>query len=80
VSDSFADINDAKEQLNIELLDKDKITKSDAVVVAVAHDDYKEFTKEQWKKMFNSNGVIIDVKSIYEKDYFTDTNIIHWRL
>jgi len=80
VSDPFADINEAKEQLNIELLDKDKITKSDAVVVAVAHDDYKEFTKEQWKKMFNSNGVIIDVKSIYEKDYFTDTNIIHWRL
>jgi UDP-N-acetyl-D-galactosamine dehydrogenase len=80
VSDSFADINDAKEQLNIELLDKDKITKSDAVVVAVAHDVYKEFNKEQWQKMFNGNGVLIDVKSIYEKDYFADTNINHWRL
>ena len=80
VSDPFADINEAKEQLNIELLDKDKITKSDAVVVAVAHDVYKEFNKEQWQKMFNGNGVLIDVKSIYEKDYFADTNINHWRL
>ena len=36
--------------------------------------------KEQWQKMFNGNGVLIDVKSIYEKDYFADTNINHWRL
>ena len=80
VTDPFADINEAKKHLYIDLLDINQISKSDAVILAVAHDEYKGIAKEQWQKMFNSNGVIIDVKSIYEKDYFTDTNIVHWRL
>jgi UDP-N-acetyl-D-galactosamine dehydrogenase len=80
VTDPFADTNEAKEHLNIDLLDLDQMTRNDAVILAVAHDDYKEFNKEQWQKMFNGSGIFIDVKSIYEKDYFIDTNIIHWRL
>jgi len=80
VSDYFADFEEAKKHLNIDLLDLDKIAKSDAVIVTVAHNEYKEITKEQWQKMLNSNGVLIDVKSIYENFFFTDTNINHWRL
>ena len=63
-----------------DLLDLDKISKSDVVIIAVAHDEYKEITKEEWQKIFNGRGIFIDVKSIYKKDYFTDTSIIHWRL
>ena len=63
-----------------DLVEKDQITNCDAVIVVLAHDEYKEITKEKWQKIFNSSGVFIDVKSIYKKDYFTDTNIIHWRL
>ena len=80
VTDPVADIDEAKEHLNIDLLDLNKMDRSDAIIIAVAHDNYKGLTKEQWQKMFNDNGVLIDVKSIYKKDYFTDTNIIHWRL
>jgi UDP-N-acetyl-D-galactosamine dehydrogenase len=80
VSDPFADMNEAKKHLNIDLLDLDQIARSDVVILTVAHDDYKEFNKEQWQNMFNSNGVFIDVKSIYPKDFFTGENILHWRL
>ena len=80
VTDPFADINEAKKHLYIDLLDINQISKSDAVIVAVAHNTYKEFTKEQWEKMFDGNGVFIDVKSIFNNDYFTGTNINHWRL
>ena len=80
VSDPFADKNEVKEHLNIDLLDLDQIARSDVVILTVAHDDYKEFNKEQWQNMFNSNGVFIDVKSIFNNDYFTGTNINHWRL
>ena len=80
VSDPYADINEAKEHLNIDLIDLDQIAEIDVVILAVAHDRYKKLTKEELQKLFNSDGVLIDVKSIYEKDYFTDTNIIHWRL
>ena len=79
-TDPFADINEAKKHLNIDLLDINQIPKSDAVIIAVAHNEYKELTTEQWQQMFNNNGIIIDVKSIYIKDYFTDINIKHWRI
>ena len=80
VTDPFADINEAKKHLYIDLLDINQISKSDAVILAVAHDEYKGIAKEQWQKMFNGKGVLIDVKSIYDKDFFTDTDINHWRL
>ena len=80
LTDPFADFNEAKEHLNIDLLDLNQIVGSDVVILAVAHDDYKEFNKEQWQNMFNGNGVFIDVKSIFNNDFFTGTNINHWRL
>jgi len=80
VTDSFADPDEAKEHLNIDLLELDKINRSDVVIVAVAHDEYKGISKKKWQKMFNGNGVLIDVKSIYEKDNFTNIGINHWRL
>ena len=80
VTDPFADINEARDKFKIDLLDLDKISKSDAVIIAVAHDEYKNIAKEKWKKMLNSDCVFIDIKSIYTKDYFTDTGINYWRL
>jgi len=80
VTDPFADSEEAKKRLNIELLDLDQISGIDAAIFAVAHNNYKELTKDYCQKMFNGNGVFIDVKSIFEKDYFTETNITHWRL
>jgi len=80
VTDPFADVDEAKYFYAIDLLEKDQLTNCDAVIVAVSHDDYKKIAKEKWQEMFNGSGVFIDVKSIYENNYFTDTNIIHWRL
>ena len=76
----LSDLEEARKHLNIKLTDIDEITRCDAVILAVAHDKYTKFTKKQWQKMFNCNGVFIDVKSIYDRDYFADTNLTHWRL
>jgi len=80
VTDSFADFKETKKYLNIDLLELDKITKNDAVIISVAHNEYKGFTKKEWQNMLDSNGVFIDVKSIYAKDFFTNTRYKHWRL
>jgi len=80
VTDAFADKNDAKNSYNIDLEDQYLIKNVDAVILAVAHDQYKSMQKKEWKKIFNGKGVFIDVKSIYEKDYFNETSINHWRL
>jgi len=80
VSDPFADKDEAREHLNIELSDLNEVNNNDVVILAVGHNDYKEITKEQWLNLFNSKGILIDVKSIYDSDFFTNTEIKHWRL
>ena len=80
VSDPFADKDEAREHLNIELSDLNEVNNNDVVILAVGHNDYKEITKKQWQTLFNDKGIFIDVKSIYKNDYFTNTDIKHWRL
>jgi len=80
VSDPFADTNEAKEYFNIDLLDMNQMSNNDVVILTVAHDNYMGMAKEQWQKILNGKGVFIDVKSIYEKDFFIKTSISHWRL
>jgi len=80
ITDPFADPDEAKDFFGIELLKKEQISKSDVVIVAVAHDEYKKMSKKEWLTIINKNGIFIDIKSIYDKDYFSNTNITHWRL
>jgi len=80
VSDPFADKVEARDHLNIELVDFNEVNNNDVVILAVGHNDYKELSKEQWLNLFKCKGVLIDVKSIYDSDFFTNTDINHWRL
>ena len=57
-----------------------KIQKQDAIIVSVSHSEFLELKKEEIASMLTSKGIVIDVKSIYEKDYFKGTGIKHWRL
>jgi UDP-N-acetyl-D-glucosamine/UDP-N-acetyl-D-galactosamine dehydrogenase len=80
VTDLIADEDESKKMYNVNLTKLDLINDLDAVVLAVAHNQYKSIKIDKWQKMFNANGVFIDIKSIYSKDYFIDTTISHWRL
>ena len=80
VTDPYANKFEAKEKYGIDLISKDNIKKVDAVILALAHKEYKKITLSQWENMFNGNGIIIDVKSFFDKDYFLNSKISHWRL
>ena len=80
VTDEWVEHSDVRKQYNIELIELDEIIGCDVIILAVGHDGYTKFSINQWKKMLNDRGIIIDVKSIYTKNYFKGTNIKHWRL
>ena len=80
IVDEWADYHEVKRQMNVGLVGLEKIKDCDAIIIAVKHDSYTKFTITQWEKMVTDKGVIIDIKSVYSKDYFKDTNIKHWRL
>lgn len=78
VNDVEADKETAKNLYGIDLKDKHEMTKSDALIFAVPHNDYIE-NKDEYLNLLNDNGVVIDVKGLI-KDSDLAINQTIWRL
>ena len=68
VYDYWVDESDKKEKKHIPFIEELPLNthKYEAIVVAVAHDKFKELTKEEYKSMSNGKPIVIDVKGIVE--------------
>jgi len=64
VYDPWADMDEVKREYGLEMIDKDELDLKnyEAVILAVAHDTFKELDLET-----NDNQVIFDIKSVLEK-------------
>lgn len=84
VADPWATALDAKREYNIDLTDIDKIKDADCVVIAVAHNEFREMSLDDidllFKKGDNSEKVIIDVKSILDRETVEKLGYRYWRL
>lgn len=83
VYDPVADKAEAKREYGIDLVSKAELKDFDAVLVAVDHDDFKEYSVEDIKAMYsdkNKNKILFDVKGIYDKDEFEKAGFNYWRL
>ena len=80
VTDAWADPEEAKKEYGLDLVDLDSVQGYDAVILAIGHEAYTNFTTDDWQRMLTEDGVVIDVKSLYDKDTFSGTSIKHWRL
>lgn len=60
MSDYWADFAEVKYEYNLELLNEPEMSKYEAVVLAVAHDEYKIF------KFEDKDQVVFDIKGILE--------------
>lgn len=78
VNDVEADKATAKILYDIDLIDKNEMTKSDALIFAVSHNDYIE-NKNEYLNLLNDNGIIIDIKGLI-KDNDLKVNQTIWRL
>jgi len=78
VSDPYASAEDVRNQHNLELVEK-REGKYEAIVVAVAHDQYKELTLDDFKGMLEpSTSIVFDLKGIYP--FIREKEITYWRL
>lgn len=82
VVDPWADSWTAKREYGIELVKLDDIHDVDCVIVAVAHNVFKEFSIDRIRKLFKAdvNRVLVDVKGIYRLEDFTGKGYFYWRL
>jgi len=80
ISDMWVNYKEAKSIYNIELQKIDEIKNQDALIIAVAHKEYVNLSQNKWIRMLKSRGVVIDIKSIFKKDYFVKMGFRYWAL
>jgi UDP-N-acetyl-D-galactosamine dehydrogenase len=80
VHDPFADKDEAEEHYRLAPVSSfDDIGRFDAVVGAVAHSDYKEFSGATFEKLLKPGGLVADVKAIW-RDIRLPEGIRRWEL
>ena len=68
VYDPWANKNEVVNAYQIKLIDKPKKGHYDAVIYAVAHDQFKRGKIKEAQSMIKSNGIIYDVKYLFDFD------------
>tara|TARA_B100001057_G_scaffold501248_1_gene622481 strand:- start:18227 stop:19495 length:1269 start_codon:yes stop_codon:yes gene_type:complete len=67
VYDPWIDKNEAKKEFNINLLDSPEKGRYDAIILAVAHDEFKKLSIEEIKAFGSSNHVLYDIKYLLDQ-------------
>lgn len=84
VVDPEADANDANKEYGVDLVELNKVKNADCLVFAVAHDEFKNMGLEQIDGLFGDferdKKIIIDVKSILDKEEIEKRGYRYWRL
>ena len=82
VHDPLADPEEAKTYYDVDLKPLESLNGVDALVVAVAHNAYRDMGLSGLAKLCagDHRPVIVDVKSAFEPRHATAENIVYWRL
>lgn len=83
VVDTTADADEAKRLYGITFGTLEDVKDMDAVIVAVAHDEFLKITKADIDGFFNKSNktkVFADIKGLFNKDDFKTEDYSYWRL
>ncbi len=82
VSDPAADADEAERLYGMKFVDWATLSDLDAVILAVAHDEFKALTKDQLDALYRSSSkkVLLDLKGILNKKEYLDAGYLYWRL
>lgn len=83
VVDPIADICEAKHLYNITFKNLEDIKDMDAVIIAVAHNQFSSFTIEDINKFYKNTNeikVLLDLKGILDIRLFANDSYSYWRL
>ncbi|MGN0538227.1 MAG: nucleotide sugar dehydrogenase [Candidatus Fimenecus sp.] len=84
IADPAADADEAKRLYAIEFVDMASIKDCDAVILAVAHEQFKDLSAADFDKMFkagdNSKKVLVDIKGLLDRKAYEGAGYNYWRL
>jgi UDP-N-acetyl-D-galactosamine dehydrogenase len=80
VHDPMADPEDARRYYGVDLLPWGEMKDLDALVLAVAHRDYRARSVAEFVSRLVENGCLVDVKSMLDRDEVARSGVSFWRL
>lgn len=81
IADPTADATEAKKLYDVEFTDMGTMKNMDAVVLAVAHNEFKEMTMADMDAMFGEGKkVLLDIKGLLNRKEYEDAGYSYWRL
>lgn len=84
VVDPWASERDAMHEYGVKLTKLEDVHDADCVILAVAHDEFKNMALETLDDLYVDSGnetkVLIDVKSIFNRDEVNQAGYRYWRL
>jgi UDP-N-acetyl-D-galactosamine dehydrogenase len=80
VYDPVADQDELKHESEVKLSDKKDLVDLDAVIFAVAHNEFKDLTIDEIDKFFLDEKIMIDVKTMFEEEEMKDKGYTYWNL
>jgi UDP-N-acetyl-D-galactosamine dehydrogenase len=80
IYDPVADQDELKHESEVELSGKEDLIDLDAVIFAVAHNEFKELTIDEIDKFFLDEKIMIDVKTMFEEEEMKEKGYTYWNL
>lgn len=82
VVDPWANEAEAKHEYGVQIVQMSEVHDADCVILAVAHNEFKEMGIEGIGRLFRADGekVLIDVKSLLNKEEIKASGYRYWRL
>lgn len=81
IADPQADAAEAKRLYGVEFVDVSTVKDMDAVVLAVAHTEFQNFTMDDMSKLFgDGKKVLLDLKGLLNRKEYESAGYFYWRL
>lgn len=81
IADPEADADEAKRLYGIEFVDINTISNADAVVLAVAHDSFKDLDIKYFDNLYaDGKKILVDIKGLLDRKEYETAGYTYWRL
>ncbi len=81
IADPAADADEAKHLYGVDFVELDTVRDMDAVVLAVAHEEFKGLTMADMDKLFGAGKkVLLDLKGLLNREAYEAAGYDYWRL
>lgn len=84
IVDPWASEQDAMREYGVSLTPLEEVSDLDCLILAVAHNEFRQIGVEQYLKLFrdmpNEEKVIVDVKGLLDRCVVAQSGVRHWRL